>query len=179
MASGYFGMAQKLYPSMRHKVFLSYHHHGDQDFYNAFSTKYHDGYECIFDNSLERKIDSGNAEYVMRSIREKFITGTSCTLVLVGANTWARKYVDWEIYASLEKEHGLIGVNLPTAPVSQGGKIVVPPRLHDNIESGYASWLNWEAIMAGPEQLSSFIAEAKNRSKQLIRNGRDQRSYNG
>jgi len=49
----------------------------------------------------------------MRGIRENFITGTSCTIVLCGAQTHLRKYVHWEIKATLDKEHGLIGVNLP------------------------------------------------------------------
>jgi hypothetical protein len=47
----------------------------------------------------------------MQRIRDKHITGTSCTIVLCGSLTPWRKYVDWEIKATLDKEHGLIGIN--------------------------------------------------------------------
>ena len=86
------------------KVFVSYHHGGDQPYYDAFSRTFSDTYDIVYDNSLARQIDSDSPEYVMRRIREEHITGTSCTVVLVGAATYQRKYVDWEIYATLEKE---------------------------------------------------------------------------
>src|SRR5690349_7530115 len=101
---------------IKRKVFVSYHHGGDQAYYEAFSKAFCDTYDVITDNSLERELDSENVDYVMRRIRENYISGSSCTIVLVGKDTWGRKYVDWEINATLEKEHGLIGVLLPTAP---------------------------------------------------------------
>ncbi len=56
----------------------------------------------------------------MSQIRQKAIAGTSCTVVLVGKCTWARRYVDWEIAAGLRNfddsaRGGLIGVQLPSA----------------------------------------------------------------
>ena len=101
---------------VRHRVFVSYQHSRDQEYYDEFCRIFHDTHEAVFDNSLERRIDSDNVDYVIRRIRENCITGTSCTVVLVGAETWGRKYVDWEIQATLEKGHGLIGAYLPTAP---------------------------------------------------------------
>lgn len=88
---------------VKHKIFVSYHHHVDQAYYDAFSKAFHDTYDVIYDNSLERRIDSDDVNYVMRRIKENHITGTSCTVVLVGAETPKRKYVDWEIFATLEK----------------------------------------------------------------------------
>src|SRR4051812_21993517 len=105
-----------IWPPIKRKVFVSYYHGGDQAYYNAFSTAFCDGYDIISDNSLERRVDSEDINYVIRRIRESYITGSSCTIVLVGKDAWGRKYVDWEIKATLEKEHGLIGVRLPTAP---------------------------------------------------------------
>jgi len=160
------------------RVFVSYHHRGDQDSYNAFSASFHDNYEVIYDNSLEREIDSDNVDYVMRQIREKYITGSSCTIVLVGAETWGRRYVDWEIKATLDKQHGLIGVYLPTAPVRPDGKITVPDRLYDNIQSGYASFVSWNAITASAESMRTHIAAAKSRDTQLIANSRELRLRN-
>ena len=103
---------------VKRKVFISYHHGCDQAYYDAFSKAFCDTYDVISDNSLEREIDSDDVEYVIQRIRNDYVTGSSCTIVLVGKDTWGRKYVDWEIKATLEKEHGLIGVVLPTVPIS-------------------------------------------------------------
>ena len=54
----------------------------------------------------------------------KYITGTSCTVVLCGGRP--RKFVDWEIKATLDKEHALIGVNLPTSERNLFGQAIVP-----------------------------------------------------
>ncbi len=178
MNYGAFGLGLGYQPPVKHKVFVSYHHSGDQDYYDAFSRSFHDLYELIYDNSLERKIDSDDVDYVMRRIRENFITGTSCTIVLVGAKTYGRKYVDWEIKATLEKEHGLIGIQLPTAPKTQEGKITVPDRLHDNIQSGFALWLTWESVMSDPKRFQEQVAMAKSKSTRQIMNTRERRLRN-
>jgi hypothetical protein len=174
MSYGIFGAPVK------HKVFVSYHHHGDQAYYNAFSKAFHDTYDVIYDNSLERSIDSDNVNYVMRRIRENHITGTSCTIVLVGAESPKRKYIDWEISATLEKSHALIGVRLPSARLTQDNQyVLVPDRLLDNINSGFALWLTWEQITSSTAQLGQYIAEAKSRSATLIDNSRPRRVRNG
>ncbi|MQU60673.1 hypothetical protein GHO26_23265 [Pseudomonas helleri] len=165
---------------VKHKVFVSYHHHGDQAYYNLFSKLFHDTYDVIYDNSLERSIDSDDVNYVMRRIRENHITGTSCTIVLVGAESPTRKYIDWEISATLEKGHALIGVRLPTARLTQDNKyVVVPDRLLDNIHTGFASWFTWEQITSSTAQLGQHIQDAKNRSISLINNTRTRRVRNG
>jgi hypothetical protein len=179
MSYGIFGESLRVQTPVKHKVFVSYHHGGDQPYYDAFSRTFHDTYEVIYDNSLEREVDSDDVDYVMRRIRENYITGSSCTIVLVGAKTWGRKYVDWEIKATLEKEHGLIGVQLPTAARGPNdNKIIVPGRLHDNIESGFALWLSWNEITTSAEQLQRFVADAKSRSAKLINNTRDRQLRN-
>jgi hypothetical protein len=171
---GGFGIPQPTRP----RIFTSYHHRGDQQYCEMFSNAFHDNYETIYDNSLERQIDSDDVDYVMRKIRENYITGTSCTIVLVGYETWVRKYVDWEIKATLDKKHGLIGVHLPTAPRTAEGKILVPPRLHDNIHSGFALWRSWQEITSSAEQLRQYIADASSRSPFLIANTRELRLRN-
>lgn len=172
------GMRDLLEP-VRHRIFVSYQHSRDQVFYEAFSRTFHDTHEAVFDNSLERRIDSDDVDYVIRRIRENYIHGTSCTIVLVGSETWARKYVDWEVKATLEKEHGLIGVQLPTLPVNPvTNRVNVPARLSDNIASGYALWVHWEQLTASAQALNAYIAEAKSRRASLIRNTRNRRSRN-
>jgi hypothetical protein len=103
---------------VKRKVFISYHHAADQAYYDTFSRTFSNAYDVITDNSLIRGVESDVAEYIMRRIRENYITGSSCTVVLVGRDTWRRKYVDWEIDATLQKEHGLIGIQLPTLPIN-------------------------------------------------------------
>jgi hypothetical protein len=164
--------------AVKHKVFVSYHHGGDQAYYDTFSKAFHDIYDVIYDNSLERQIDSDNVDYVRRRIAENYITGSSCTIVLVGKDTWGRKYLDWEIDATLEREHGLIGVCLPTAARNAQNQIVVPGRLHDNIQSGFAQWLSWNDFTANAAQLQQYVATANSRSTKLIVNTRERRLRN-
>jgi hypothetical protein len=71
------------------------------------------------------------------SFHEK-IAGTSCTVVLIGKCTWARRYVDWEIAATLRNfddsaRGGLIAVQLPSAEAHGWSKL--PPGLEMNVSS--------------------------------------------
>lgn len=164
---------------VKRSVFLSYHHGGDQQYYNAFSRAFDATYDVIFDNSLERQIDSDNINYVIQRIRDSFVTGSSCTIVLCGAETPWRKYVDWEIKATLDKGHGLIGVNLPTNYRHQNGHVTVPARLYDNIQSGYAVWTNWAAFIASIEAVRANIEVAIATPVASIVNNREMMSRNG
>lgn len=166
-----------LFPVKR-KIFVSYHHGGDQLYYDTFSRTFHDNYEVVTDNSLLRAFDSDDVTYVMRRIRENHISGTSCTIVLVGAQTWGRKYVDWEISATLEKTHGLIGIQLPSLPLQLNGTVTVPDRLHHNIQSGFADWVKWDYVTQHPGNLLTLIERANARSTRLISNTTPRRLRN-
>jgi hypothetical protein len=166
-------------PQTKRKIFASYHHQGDQQYYNAFTTTFDDTYDIIFDNSMERRIDSDNVNYVLQRIRDSFISGTSCTIVLCGLETPWRKYVDWEVKATLDMEHGLIGVNLPTNRTNAAGNVIVPDRLHDNIQSGYAVWTNWNAFTQSAAAAKSLIEQAVSRSPKQIVNDRLMMARNG
>ena len=65
----------KLQEPPKRKIFISYHHHGDQQYYELFSQTFADTYDVIYDNSLERIIDSDNVDYVMQRIRDTCISG--------------------------------------------------------------------------------------------------------
>lgn len=160
------------------RVFVSYHHGGDQGYYNALSVAMQNSYSFVQDNSLDRKIDSDNAEYVMRKIREDYLTGTSCTIVLCGANTPYRKFVDWEIMATLQKEHALVGLRLPTLPIINNGSSK-PARLQDNIDNGYAVWRQYADVYNNPSALANLVHDARSRTKRLIDNSRARRIRNG
>lgn len=163
----------------KRRIFLSYHHGDDRHYYEEFSRFFSEQYEAVQDNSVDRRIDSDNVDYVIRTIRENYVTGTSCTIVLCGAQTPWRKFVDWEIKATLDKGHGLIGANLPSNPQTPNGTFTVPDRLHDNIQSGYALWLEWADLNQGATFLSRQIESANARSSMLIDNSRGLRQRNG
>ncbi len=171
------GLLAALTKPARRKVFVSYHHGGDQGYYDEFSRFFHDQYEAIRDNSLERLIQSDNTEYVMQQIREKYITGTSCTIILIGAQSHQRKYLDWEIRATLDKCHGLVGIVLPTHVKTTAGKIIVPDRFHDNCKTGYAGWAYWNGLTV--QGLTQLIDAAIAKSPMLIDNSRSMRQRNG
>ncbi len=134
-------------------IFLSFHQADEIEanvWCRRFSQYFKDirtlGLDELGDEFAER-INSGDSDYVMRRIRETKIAGTSCTVVLVGKCTWARRYVDWEIAATLRDfgqspRGGLIAVQLPSA--QSHGWSQLPPRLAMNIEradgvdTGYA-----------------------------------------
>lgn len=162
----------------KRKVFISYHHRGDQGWFDRFTQFYAEQYEIFYDNSLDGRIRSDDPEYVNRAIREEYIAGSSTTIVLCGAETWKRKYVDWEIHSTLHHNHALLGIALPTSVRSNQGGIIVPNRLHDNIQSGFAHWVSpWPS---DPNALRSAIEAAIKLSQETttIRNDRPKMERN-
>ena len=85
------------------------------------------------DEAMETLIGSDDTDYVMRRIREKYLSGTTVTLVFIGKDTWARKFVDWELAASLHQEpvsgkpNGVLAILSP-----QLTEAILPDRLVDN-----------------------------------------------
>ena len=180
MSNGYglLGLSALLPQPVKRRIFVSYHHDSDQWYYNEFSRFFSSQYEAVQDSSLNRLVDSTDTDYVMRRIRENYITGTSCTIVLCGPQTRWRKYVDWEIKATLDKQHGLVAIKLPNnIPDPITGGCHKPDRLQDNFDSGYAVWTSWDILTV--ENLRSCIEIANWKPKSLIKNGRIMRSRNG
>jgi hypothetical protein len=158
-----------VFEPIKRRVFVSYHHRGDQWYYNEFSRMFSDTFEVFQDTSLEREFDSDNHDYVRWAIAQNHITGSSCTIVLCGAETHARKYVDWEIKATLDRSHGLIGVRLPTLQIVNDGSLK-PARLQDNIDSGFAKWIGWDRV--SDDLLRQTIESAVASPTRLIVNDR-------
>lgn len=102
----------------------------------------------LIQEMAEDIIDSDDTDYVMRRIREVYLKGSTVTLVMLGRCTWARRYVDWEIQASLRQDrgivpNGLLGITLPSYPKSGG---TLPERLRMNLtghDSCYARWMGY------------------------------------
>ena len=145
----------------RRNLFVSYHHKLDQLFYNSLTTTYGAGFTWFHNNSVEERVQSNNSDYIYRRISENHITGSSCTIVLCGQDTPWRKHVDWEVKATLDKQHGLIALILPTMRLHfSSGKFLVGDRIWNNIFSGYAVGVWWEEIVREPALLKRRIEEA-------------------
>lgn len=71
--------------------------------------------------------------------------------MLISARSWQWKHIDWKIGSSIRDtkanpRSGLLGILLPTYPCAAKFKYnfrTIPPRLHDNIECGFACIHNW------------------------------------
>ncbi len=150
-----------------HKVFVSYHH--DNDEWDR------DQFEKLFSHIFINKsvnpgdIASDNSdEYIKSLVQDGFLSDASVCVVLVGRETYKRKHVDWEISGAITKKvggrSGLVGICLPDHPnfeKNQYNSEITPPRLVDNLESGYAKYYNWSD---DPTIMKSCIEEAfKNR----------------
>ena len=137
--------AQRSTNPTRHKCFISYHQ-DDEDEVSTFIDDRSDVFiaKVLGVSDDDDFIDSSDTDYVMRRIRELYLTDSTVTIVLLGKCTRARKYVDWEIASTLRndpnnKRSGLLGVSLPSA-----GSVTL--RLNDNLPNtdgsrGYARWI--------------------------------------
>ncbi len=157
----------------RHKVFISFHV-ADVEFKDQF-LKIIEGHAV--DKSVhDDDIDDTNLKVarIRQIIRDEFIADATVTVVLVGANTWQRKHVDWEIGSSIKKtKHndrcGLIGILLPSHPNNRAKSTksnLLPPRLADNMrgDDPYAKLYRWPENPSAVE-ISEWIYEANLRRK--------------
>lgn len=156
--------------TMKHKVFVSYHHDNDQRYREQFERVCSD---VIVSNSVDiGDIDPNtNTEYVRHKIRDEYLRDSTVTVVLVGKQTWQRKHVDWEIYSSMRDtkynpRSGLIGILLPTYNYPEPSKYspyTVPPRLWDNLkkrEDGNEPFARIYLWSTNPSDIQKWIHEA-------------------
>ncbi|HIM08429.1 MAG TPA: hypothetical protein EYG49_07840 [Gammaproteobacteria bacterium] len=73
------------------------------------------------------------------------------------------RFVDWEIKATLDKKHGLIGVQLPTIEKGLNNTVYAPDRLNSNINSGYALCVDWNNLTL--DNLISYIETANSKQQ--------------
>lgn len=109
-------------------------------------------------------IDSEDTDYIMRRIREEYLSRSTVTIVLVGHCTWSRKFVDWEIYASLTEYEdydvsGLMGITLPS--MADDADRQLPARLQDNVD-GESKYARWWKYPTSDESLRNMIEDAFN-----------------
>jgi hypothetical protein len=108
-------------------------------------------------------IDSTNPEYVMNQIRQRYLADSTVTIVLIGSCTHSRRYVDWEIKASLRRgevytPNGLIGILLPGA----GDRAHLPPRFAENWSRDNPCYATYYYYPTSANQLGEWIHDAYN-----------------
>ena len=88
-------------------VFVSYAHRLDQNEVDDFRRKYGQENMIFSDRSLDNLDLSHLSDETIKNnyIRPK-LRNSSVTIVLIGAETGGRWWVDWEIYCSLRKSNG-------------------------------------------------------------------------
>ena len=154
--------------SDRHRVFVSYYHDEDQADRDHFESLFSDIHDIMVSESVEiGDIDDTNlsSDRIFQIIREDYLSDSTVTVVLIGAHTWQRKFVDWEIGASIRHTEsnprsGLLGILLPTYPghvTNTYNPYTIPPRLHDNIQCSFATIYNWSS---DPSTVQAWIHEA-------------------
>lgn len=168
--------------STRHKCFISYHAEDSEEvatFLDTFGSEFIAKTIGVTDE--DDFIDSEDTDYIMSRIRQDYLGDSTVTIVLVGKCTWARRYVDWEVYSSLRdskhsKVNGLLAIQLPSATVS-GGKL--PDRVHDNVkrdanknDTGYARYNVYPTSTSSIRDWISDAFTARTSRKHLITNDR-------
>ena len=113
----------------RHKVFTSYHHHNDQSYRDQFERLFANSYDIMVSMSVQiGDIDPKlRVDTVRQKIRDEYLRDSTVTVVLIGAETWKRKHVDWEIGSSIRQTQlnprsGLLGILLPSYPLLSRNK---------------------------------------------------------
>ncbi|WP_169811104.1 TIR domain-containing protein [Nocardia amamiensis] len=188
------GSPARLLPS----VFVSYHHGRDADARERFERE--NGSVVRSSSIYPGEISRGPE--VRREIRKR-IAGCDFVVVLIGRDTYSRRWVDWEVRAALtcsrdRRPVPVLGILLPemqelgsvladrltvnsaesaTAIRARSDQLsrdlmaaygtTIPPRLLDNLLSGYAAMVSWPS---SPDSLHSALTDSAGRSSPV--NGR-------
>lgn len=175
------------YYGTKRKVFISFHQKDQtevEDFIGHWAER-----EGLFipkvlgisDN--DDFINSENPDYVMGQIRRRYLGDSTVTIVLVGTCTHSRRYVDWELKASLRQgenyiPNGVMGITLP----SWRKEAPLPQRLKENWASGHQNcYARYWVAPGTADDLIGFIEDAYNARTQrphLIQNGSTMMRYN-
>lgn len=167
----------------RRKVFISYHR-ADVEEARQFLQKFDHTDDVFISRAVatmpDDVINSTDPDYIMRRIRKDFLRDSTVTMVLIGRCTWARKFCDWELQASLRHgatttANGLLGIVLPSA----GKDPKAPNRLKINLnnpETGQEGFARWYWPPNSSATLAKWIEDAftaRTTRAHLIRNPRE------
>lgn len=171
--------------TQKRTVFISYYH-GDQDAVNKFVRDFGDVFipKTVGVRDGDFDFDSNDPQYIMRKIREQKLDDSTVTIVLIGSCTHSRRYVDWEVKASLQQgqslPNGLIAINLPY----MGTRGALPPRVAANREfdgkdeTGYAKYYPYPTSKENLRRWIEDAYDARTTRAHLINNTNEMMKYN-
>ena len=174
--------------AVHHKCFISYHAEDAEevlDFVEQYDSIHIP--KCIGISDDDPWVDSDDTDYIMDRVREKYLSDSTVTIVMVGECTSARKYVDWEVYSSLRRDkvnrlNGLLAVELK----SVGGTSKLPARVADNVlrddenaDTGYARYIAYPSSCTILRTYIDDAFDARSSRSDLIDNTRARRKING
>lgn len=172
----------------KRNCFISYYH-GDQDEVNAFVRQFSAAFTPVMLNVDQTYgldlIESNDPQYVMQQIRSRHFGRSTVTIVLLGNCTHSRRYVDWEIKASLQKggvggqlPHGLLAITLP----SMDGTAHLPERFRQNWApgngEGYANFYRYPINNEGLRLMIETAVTSRTERADNIINPNEMWGYN-
>lgn len=184
MSQNYPSLLAAALQQTRRKCFVSYYG-GDRPEVERFLADFGDVFigKAIGVTDYDDFIGSEDAAYVMSRIRQKYLGDSTVTLCLIGQCTHSRRYIDWELKASLRQgeytPNGVVAILLP----SMGNTGHLPERLRENWNKdaeakGYAIYRSYPS---SKEELRHWIENAHARRTShahLISNSRNMFKYN-
>ena len=177
--------SQKSSDATRHKCFISYHVDDLADvqkFVTDFGSEFIPRSVGVTED--DDFVNSTDPEYIKRRIREKYLSDSTVTIVLLGKGTWGRKFVDWEISSSLRndivnKRSGLLVMPLP----SMNNSARLPERVKDNWVAddqarSYAYYASYPYSASDLRAKIEVAFEARSSKSSLVDNSRALRQRN-
>ncbi len=174
--------ARRRNPRPRRRCFISYHQDDVElvsDFVDEFGEVFVPTALGVTDGA--DFVASEDQEYIKRRIRELRLTSTTVTIVIVGNCTWSRRFIDWEIAASLRdaprnKRSGLLALPVPGAT-----DVKLPARIGDNWTSdkpaeSYAEFRPYPSSHAELRDAIDSAFAARSARAHLIDNSRPLRT---
>lgn len=156
---------------MSHKCFISYNA-ADKDAVDEFCEKFSGSFIRRGLKMEDDIIDSTNTDYVMQRIRSLYLKDSTVTIVLIGKCTWARRFVDWEVQASLRNPadgypNGVVAIQLWDSYKT------LPNRVNLNVDSGYSKFYKYPANSTSLENMINEAFDSRFNKLDLIENPRD------
>jgi hypothetical protein len=153
------GIRQVVFLGYCFKDSEKYRQHFERNFLHILVTKF------LEPGEIE---ETNGKQYVKRLIADRHITEETVHIVLIGAETWSKRHIDWEIAAALtSKENGnvsgLLGILLPEYELSPEGRYrfkTIPPRLVDNVKSGFAQIYTWDSVCSSDQKIRKVVTKA-------------------
>lgn len=163
--------------AVRHKCFISYHH-DDQGAVDDFVAKFEGAFIRRGLAMSDDIIDSDNTDYVMQRIRQLYLQDSTVTIALIGRCTWARRYVDWEVQASLRRPRNGPPPNGVLAIQLWESYTTLPNRVQLNVDSEYAMFYKFPSTTTSLSNMVDKAFDARTEKADLISNPRDRFKYN-